>query len=195
MSIAVLAMAVVLAVRSRGPAEYAAELLVEIDRRGSKFVAPQCLARSSNIPMAITIYLVGTTTLGVTGGYVRGWQAIVYAVIAVIAGATTAVGVYRGAHRVTFRPEVIELPYVLGCRRIPWDQLAPNGPLQPHKAKHPITIITVRAPHFYRTFSSLVDNRFLAETIRQYVDNPHHRPQIGTAAEHDRLRQAIQLRP
>ncbi len=101
--------------------------------------------------------------------------------------------------RLTLDSDAITMQGFWKRTSIGWDRLMPGAPMTPGKGNATSLALYETAtsptanlvPHTLPTGRLHVDAVFLANTIRYYVDQPGHRPAIGTAAELDRLRSAL----
>jgi hypothetical protein len=172
----------------------------ELDRDGSRFVAPAAVHRIGSlavlagwaagglIPLARFPFddrdlhtRVAESGLGPVNGIVLALASLVVIVTLVLWARPSLVLDQTG---VTLR--------LAGSTTIDWNELAPGGPLQP-STRHPAVITLYRvAPspgqNFFVSFNLPaatlhVDPALLAYTVRRYVDEPHRRAAIGTDAE------------
>jgi len=134
------------------------------------------------------------------------WQQTIVegAVVTVLGLATVALAglslyaVWSGWPMVELTPVGVRAFAPLGFLAVPWEALRPGYPRQPNLRAEtlPLTIdrrnLARRRGLAIVPLSSLdIHPWFLADAIRYYVAHPEHRVAIGTAAEHDRLRDLL----
>jgi hypothetical protein len=102
--------------------------------------------------------------------------------------------------RVTLEPAGLTVHRLGRPDRIRWDDLAPGGPPPPAERKPKVLRLHLNSPpiwgwHYPSKDLPVgrlhIDPAFLAGTVRHYVEQPWHRPAIGTEAELDRLRSVL----
>ncbi|GLI02285.1 hypothetical protein [Phytohabitans aurantiacus] len=110
--------------------------------------------------------------------------------------------IWAGWPRVELTPEGVRVQAPLGVIAVPWQALRPGFPWQPSLRADTLAL-TIDQPHLVRRRGLVGTKRavptlwldihpwVLADAIRYYVAHPEHRAAIGTATEHDRLRQTL----
>jgi hypothetical protein len=121
--------------------------------------------------------------------------------------AVTATGlqltaIWAGWPQVELTPDGIRVQAPLGYIAVPWQALRPGFPQRPSLRADTLAL-TIDQPHLIHRRGLIGTKRavpifwleihpwFLADAIRYYVAHPEHRAAIGTAIEHDRLRQTL----
>jgi hypothetical protein len=110
--------------------------------------------------------------------------------------------IWAGWPLVELTAEGIRVQAPLGYIAVPWQALRPGFPQRPSLRADTLAL-TIDQPHLIRRRGLIGTKRavpifwldihpwFLADAIRYYVAHPEHRAAIGTATEHERLRQTL----
>jgi hypothetical protein len=90
---------------------------------------------------------------------------------------------------------------------VEWDEVAPGQPPDPTRRNPRETVVGLRATQTLGPLGDFgtsivlptgllhVEPRFIVAAIRHYAEDPTHRGEIGTEAEHDRMRDALRRQP
>ncbi|MCW6005964.1 hypothetical protein K1W54_15460 [Micromonospora sp. CPCC 205371] len=121
---------------------------------------------------------------------------------AVVATGLQLTAIWAGWPQVELTPEAVRVKAPFGYIAVPWQALRPGYPWRPSLRADTLAL-TIDQPHLIHrrgligasravpTFWLDIHPWFLADAIRYYVAHPEHRAAIGTATEHDRLRQTL----
>ncbi|MBB5869499.1 hypothetical protein F4553_002878 [Allocatelliglobosispora scoriae] len=175
------------------------ELLVAEDA----FIAPFSTGANALVPVAFLPFLAALIPLFVRVDPEQGWDPSRLAIVAILIGLFLTVivgygiGVFRGNHTLVISPVGVQVPRAFGSMLVPWTALDAETALPPSKRDAVELVVTdlrqvirlgpVTPRRVLRVQSSLVNQVFLGEVLRYYVEHPQHQPAIGTQAELDRL--------
>lgn len=167
-------------------------------------VAPFCTSEYAVMPILgvqLLAQLLGAFTrphvdMGWSTEQLLGAGVLTGLIAAIVAG--YVVGYLRGNHGLVISTAGVQVPKIFGSLLVPWIALDEHTTLPPSRRDavelvvvDPAQVIRmgpVLRRRVLRIQSSLVNQVFLAEVIRYYVEHPEHRAAIGTAVGYDRLR-------